>query len=78
MHFPISMLCRQLRPVTLMALITTSALLLPAGGLQASAGTQQLDSFIQDVETFQADFEQTLYDEDSAPLQTSTGTISLK
>ena len=78
MHFLISMLCRQRRSVTLMTLISTLALLLPAGGLQASTGTQQLDSFIKDVETFQADFEQTQYDADSEPLQTSTGTIILK
>ena len=78
MHFPTSNFWRQLRPGALMVSIATVVLLLPAGVLQASTGTRQLDSFIQDVETFQADFEQTLYDEDSEPLQTSTGTISLK
>lgn len=38
----------------------------------------QLESFIQDVETFEAEFEQTLYDSDSEPLQKSVGTIQLK
>jgi outer membrane lipoprotein carrier protein len=39
---------------------------------------EQLESFIQDVDTFEADFEQTLYDADSEPLQKSIGTIQLK
>ncbi len=78
MHFSLSNFWRQFRPDALMMSVAALALLLPTGGLQASTGTQQLDSFIQDVETFQADFEQTLYDEDSEPLQTSTGTIRLK
>jgi outer membrane lipoprotein carrier protein len=39
---------------------------------------EQLESFIQDVDTFEADFEQTLYDADSEPLQNSMGTIQLK
>ncbi|MFT5897298.1 MAG: outer membrane lipoprotein carrier protein [bacterium] len=38
----------------------------------------QLESFIQDVETFEADFEQTLYDSNSEPLQKLIGTIQLK
>lgn len=78
MLFPISMLGRQRRSVTLLALASTLMLLSAAGSLQASTGTQQLDSFIEDVETFQADFEQTQYDADSEPLQTSTGSIRLK
>lgn len=45
---------------------------------QAADPLSQLDSFIKDVETFQADFEQTLYDADSEPVQTSLGTIKLK
>jgi outer membrane lipoprotein carrier protein len=39
---------------------------------------EQLESFIQDIETFEADFEQTLYDSDSEPVQKSIGTIKLK
>lgn len=39
---------------------------------------EQLESFIQDIETFEAEFEQTLYDSDSEPLQKSIGTIQLK
>ena len=46
--------------------------------VHAADALSQLDSFIKDVETFQADFEQTLYDADSEPLQTSLGTIKIK
>lgn len=54
--------------------------LLMALPLTALAGTAQaqLQSFIQDVETFQANFEQTLYDADSQPLKESVGSIQLK
>ncbi|ASJ75134.1 outer membrane lipoprotein chaperone LolA [Granulosicoccus antarcticus] len=83
MHLPIFMLGRQLqsvyrRPAVLMTVIVTLILLLPVRAVQADIGMEQLDSFIKDVETFQADFEQTQYDADSVPLQTSTGTIKLK
>ena len=44
----------------------------------AQTALDQLETFISDVETFQADFEQTLYDSDSEPLQRSIGTIQLK
>ena len=44
----------------------------------AGTALTQLESFIQDVETFQADFEQTLYDADSEPLQSSLGSVQLK
>jgi outer membrane lipoprotein carrier protein len=54
------------------------ALLASASLVHAADSLSQLDSFIMDVETFQADFEQTLYDADSEPLQTSLGTIKLK
>lgn len=39
---------------------------------------EQLESFIQNVDSFEADFEQTLYDSDSEPVQKSIGTIQLK
>jgi outer membrane lipoprotein carrier protein len=39
---------------------------------------EQLESFIQDVETVEAGFEQNLYDADSEPLQKSIGSIALK
>ena len=54
------------------------ALLASTSFSHAADSLSQLDSFINDVETFQADFEQTLYDADSTPLQTLLGTIKLK
>lgn len=51
---------------------------LMAPGVHAGVALDQLESFIQDVETFEASFEQTLYDADSEPLQVSLGTIQLK
>ncbi|MFK7855220.1 MAG: outer membrane lipoprotein chaperone LolA [Granulosicoccus sp.] len=59
-------------------LLAMVALLLTALTAQSADSLEQLDSFIKDVETFQADFEQTLYDVDSEPLQTSVGSIKLK
>ncbi|NND91602.1 MAG: outer membrane lipoprotein chaperone LolA [Granulosicoccus sp.] len=53
----------------------TAMMALPVLGGEALT---QLERFIQDVETFQANFEQTVYDEDSVPLQSSSGTIRLK
>jgi len=53
-------------------------LLVTATATQAADSSEQLDRFITNVETFQADFEQTLYDADSEPLQTSFGTVKLK
>lgn len=44
----------------------------------AGESREQLDTFIEEVETFQANFEQTLYDADSEPLQVTNGTIKLK
>lgn len=44
----------------------------------ADTGREQLDAFIQDVETFQANFEQTLYGSDAQTLNTSRGSIKLK
>lgn len=67
-----------LRPAVLGTLFAALTLLLPAGFVQADEGRVQLDSFIKEVETFQADFEQTQYDADSVPLQTSSGSIKLK
>jgi len=46
--------------------------------LHADTALEQLQTFIHDVETFQANFEQTLYDSDSDPIQVSTGSIKLK
>jgi len=37
-----------------------------------------LENFIQSLDSFEAEFEQTLYDVDSEPLTTSTGSIKLK
>lgn len=61
-----------LRVLPVMALLMTTSLAPAADSLS------QLDSFIKDIDTFQADFEQTLYNADSEPLQTSQGTIKLK
>ena len=44
----------------------------------AVADTAGLQEFVQNTTTFMAGFEQTLYDADSSPLQTSTGTMQLK
>lgn len=61
--------------VTAFVLVASSALLTPAIGNTERA---QLDAFISETRSFVADFEQTLYDADSAPLQVSSGTIQLK
>lgn len=45
---------------------------------QADASIQTLETFIQNLDSFEASFEQTLYGADSEPLQTSEGTIKLK
>ena len=55
-----------------------AALLLSSSLLQAGVALEQLESFIQDVDSFEADFEQTLYDSDSEPLQKSIGSIQIK
>lgn len=39
---------------------------------------EQLEAFTRSIDTFSADFQQTLYDEDSEPLQSSKGTVILK
>jgi len=39
---------------------------------------EQLEIFIRSIDTFSADFQQTLYGEDSEPLQTSKGSVLLK
>lgn len=67
-----------LRPIHWLKAALASMLLLITPVSFAGPALDQLDSFIKNVETFQADFEQTLYDADSQPLQTTTGTIRLK
>ncbi len=42
------------------------------------ASIQSLETFIEQLTSFEASFEQTLYDADSEPLRTSEGTIKLK
>lgn len=44
----------------------------------ADESLEKLKAFTASIDTFTADFEQTLYDEDSTPLQVSSGTIKLK
>jgi len=53
-------------------------LLLTSPVVLSGVALDQLDSFLQDVETFEADFEQTLYDADSEPLKKSLGSVQLK
>ena len=53
----------------------------PTGAGQAAnepGALARLDAFTSDIDSFRADFEQTLYDEDSVALQTSTGSVVLK
>lgn len=45
---------------------------------QAEQALEQLDRFINELETFEADFEQTLYGADSEALKTSLGSVKLK
>lgn len=56
------------------ALLSTACLV----STQAAADSSRLQAFVKNTTTFMAGFEQTLYDADSSPLQTSTGTIQLK
>jgi outer membrane lipoprotein carrier protein len=75
--------CSVIRPqgghlVLQLLLLLTLAVICAARSALAGEAMEQLDRFVQDVETFQANFEQTLYDADSQPLQTSTGTVMLK
>ncbi len=58
------------------ALCAASCFVVPS--VNAGEALDQLNSFIQDIETFEANFEQTLYDADSEPLQKSIGNIRLK
>ncbi|MEE9320732.1 MAG: outer membrane lipoprotein chaperone LolA [Granulosicoccus sp.] len=44
----------------------------------ADDSLERLQAFTASIDTFTADFEQTLYDEDSTPLQVSKGTVKLK
>lgn len=53
-------------------------LLLISPVVHSGVALEQLESFIEDIETFEADFEQTLYDSDGEPLQKSLGSIQLK
>ncbi len=45
---------------------------------QTDAAIEKLETFIQNLDSFEASFEQTLYGADSTELQTSEGTIKLK
>ena len=46
--------------------------------VDASAARERLAAFTDDVTSFSATFEQTLYDAESEPVQSSTGTVLLK
>ncbi len=69
---------RQSTPTARILGLLGMCLLLVSTSALADTAKDQLDSFINELETFQARFEQTLYDADSQPLQESTGTIKLK
>lgn len=56
----------------------SSLLLFSAPAAFAGVAIEQLESFVQDIDTFEANFEQTLYSADSEALQKSTGTLALK
>ncbi len=61
-----------------MRLSALLALLLVASTAQAGKALDQLNAFIENVDTFEANFEQTLYDSDSEPLRKSIGSIRIK
>ena len=44
----------------------------------AGEALTQLDDFVNSIDTFQANFEQTVYDVDEQPVQSSSGSIKLK
>ncbi len=67
-----------LRPSHRLTSSLVAFLLLMSQSAIASTALDQLERFVKDVETFQAGFEQTLYDADSQPLQITSGTIKLK
>jgi len=46
--------------------------------VHADGNRERLEAFVSNTTSFTARFQQTLYDADSSPLQTSTGTIQLK
>ncbi len=54
------------------------ALLALAAGVQAKTAREHLDAFYNRIETMQAGFIQTRYDENGQPLQTSEGTFALQ
>ena len=61
-----------------MRLSALLALLLVTSTAQAGKALDQLNAFIENVDTFEANFEQTLYDSDSEPLTKSIGSIRIK
>jgi len=56
----------------------TTACASHAAETTADESLERLQAFTASIDTFTADFEQTLYDEDSTPLQVSSGTVKLK
>ncbi len=51
--------------------------LLSAVVVQAATGTEKLDAFTQNVMTFQANFEQTVFDANGQEMETASGTVLL-
>ncbi|MBX2880293.1 MAG: outer membrane lipoprotein chaperone LolA [Granulosicoccus sp.] len=59
-------------------MMLSAVLLLMPLLLRADDALDQLNRFIAELETFEADFEQTLYGADSEPLRSSVGSVQLK
>ncbi len=52
--------------------------LLPAGGVLADTATERLETFLAQVRSLRAGFQQTLYDESFRPLEESSGVMYLQ
>lgn len=50
----------------------------PAVGKDAGGGTEPLDTFLQDVDSFSASFQQSLVDADDSIVETSSGSVHIK
>jgi len=59
-------------------IILSGCLLSPLGAAQAGPGTDRLHRFLDDTQTFQAHFEQALYDEDGVRQEVSSGEMFMQ
>jgi len=69
---------RSCRVVTLVTSVTAAFLLSIQPASSASESIEELKSFSENLKSFQTGFEQTVYDAQSQPVQSSTGSASLK